>query len=245
MRQASSRSPRPCSVTEASTSPAQPPVSGPSSTTTMRFVFSTDARTVSTSNGRSVRRSITSTDTPSCSSALGRLEAVVDALHRGDERDVAALADDRRLAEPAGVAVRPRPRACRAACARRRAPGCRRGSRPSAAPSRRPASTGATIFRPGTPMNHETGICEWIAPKRPPAPTTERIDERHAHLLLRQEPVLRRLVDEAVHREREEVAEHDLEHRPQAGAPPSRTRRRSCASSEIGVSKTRSGPYFS
>ena len=35
MRQASSRSPRPCSVTSASTSPAQPPVSGPSSTTAM------------------------------------------------------------------------------------------------------------------------------------------------------------------------------------------------------------------
>ncbi len=34
---------------------------------------------------------------------------------------------------------------------------------------------GATIFRPGMPISHETGICEWIAPKRPPAPTTERI----------------------------------------------------------------------
>ena len=65
-------------------------------------------------------------------------------------------------------------------------------------------------------MNHDTGICEWIAPNRPPAPTTERIDERHADLLLRQEPVLRRLVDEAVHREREEVAEHDLDDRSQA-----------------------------
>src|SRR5712692_662592 len=34
---------------------------------------------------------------------------------------------------------------------------------------------GQTILRPGTPMNHDTGICEWMAPKRPPAPTTERI----------------------------------------------------------------------
>ncbi len=25
------------------------------------------------------------------------------------------------------------------------------------------------------PISHETGICEWMAPKRPPAPTTERI----------------------------------------------------------------------
>ena len=34
---------------------------------------------------------------------------------------------------------------------------------------------GATIFRPVMPVSQETGICEWIAPKRPPAPTTERI----------------------------------------------------------------------
>ena len=34
---------------------------------------------------------------------------------------------------------------------------------------------GATIFRPVIPISQETGICEWIAPKRPPAPTTERI----------------------------------------------------------------------
>ena len=65
-------------------------------------------------------------------------------------------------------------------------------------------------------MNHDAGICEWIAPKRPPAPTTDRIVERNADLLLRQEPVLRRLVDEAVHRERQEVPEHDLDDRPQA-----------------------------
>jgi hypothetical protein len=36
----------------------------------------------------------------------------------------------------------------------------------------------------------------------------------HTHLLLRQEPVFRRLIDEAVHRQREEVAEHDLDDRP-------------------------------
>ena len=36
-------------------------------------------------------------------------------------------------------------------------------------------------------------------------------DERHAHLLPRQEPVLRRLIDDRVHRERQEVAEHDLD----------------------------------
>src|SRR6187200_382909 len=69
MRHASSRWPSPCSTTEASTSPAHPPVSGPSSTTTIRFVFRTDATTVSRSNGLSVRRSITSTEIPSFSSS--------------------------------------------------------------------------------------------------------------------------------------------------------------------------------
>ena len=45
-----------------------------------------------------------------------------------------------------------------------------------------------------------------------PAGADDRADdERHVHLLLRQEPVLRRLVDEHVHGEREEVAEHDLD----------------------------------
>ena len=34
---------------------------------------------------------------------------------------------------------------------------------------------GKTIFRPGTPWNHVAWICEWIAPKRPPAPTTDLI----------------------------------------------------------------------
>src|SRR3954454_2867562 len=35
-------------------------------------------------------------------------------------------------------------------------------------------SEGATIFRPGTFWNHAAGFWEWIAPKRPPAPTAER-----------------------------------------------------------------------
>ena len=32
-----------------------------------------------------------------------------------------------------------------------------------------------TIFSPVMPISHDTGICEWMAPKRPPAPTTDRI----------------------------------------------------------------------
>jgi hypothetical protein len=43
-------------------------------------------------------------------------------------------------------------------------------SRPFASPG----VAGQAIFRPATAWNHGTGICEWIAPKRPPAPTAER-----------------------------------------------------------------------
>ena len=47
----------------------------------------------------------------------------------------------------------------------------------------------------------------------PPSGPDDRADhERNAVTLLGQEPVLRRLVDQAVHREREKVSEHDLEH---------------------------------
>ncbi len=58
-----------------------------------------------------------------------------------DDRHVAALAHDARLAERHRRRRSPRPRARRAACARRRAPGCRRGSPRAAAPSRPQAST--------------------------------------------------------------------------------------------------------
>ncbi len=34
---------------------------------------------------------------------------------------------------------------------------------------------GQTIFSPGTACSHGAGICEWMAPKRPPPPTALRI----------------------------------------------------------------------
>ena len=61
-------------------------------------------------------------------------------------------------------------------------------------------------------MNQETGICEWIAPKRPPAPTTERITSG----TLTCSPVRNQYFVDWLTRlsidERQEVAEHDLEH---------------------------------
>ena len=69
------------------------------STSTSRPVFSTDSRIVFVSSGASVRGSITSAWTPSPASCLGRVERAVDAPAGGDDRDVAALAPDRGLAE--------------------------------------------------------------------------------------------------------------------------------------------------
>ena len=187
-------------MTRARTSPAHPPVSGPSSTTTMRFVFATEASTVGMSSGRSVRRSMTSAAMPSAGELIGRLERLVHAVHRGDDRDVRALAARRRPAERHGLAVDLARDAVEPLVLEEEHRVVVPDGRAAAGPSRRPASAGVTIFRPGTPMNHETGICEWIAPKRPPAPDDRADHERHAHLLAGQEPVLRRLVDEAVHR---------------------------------------------
>ena len=76
---------------------------------------------------------------------------------------------------------------------------------------------GVTIFSPGTPMNQDAGIWEWIAPNRPPAPTTERITSGTLTCSPLRNQYLRRLVDEAVHRERQEVAEHDLDHGTESG----------------------------
>ena len=56
------------------TSPAHPPVSGPSSTTTIRFVFTTEASTVGMSSGRSVLRSMTSDEMPVCDKDVSRLQ---------------------------------------------------------------------------------------------------------------------------------------------------------------------------
>src|SRR3954464_3926474 len=49
--------PRPPRATTARPPPAQPPVRGPSSTTTSRLVFCTERRIVALSTGRTVRRS--------------------------------------------------------------------------------------------------------------------------------------------------------------------------------------------
>ena len=81
------------SVMRARTSPPQPPVNGPSSTTTSRLVLRDGGGPVSRSMRSNVRRSITSTEIWSCSSRSAASSASCR-LHRRYERHVRPLAKD-------------------------------------------------------------------------------------------------------------------------------------------------------
>ncbi len=93
-------------------------------------------------------------------------------------------------------------------------------------------------------MNQDTGICEWIAPKRPPAPTTERITSgtltcscvRNQYFVA----WLTRLSIASVRKSPNMIS--TTGRRPVTADPNAAP---ASASSEIGVSKTRSGPYLS
>ena len=103
---------------------------------------------------------------------------------------------------------------------------------------------GATIFRPGIPISQETGICEWIAPKRAPPPTTERIT---SGTLCRPSVRNQYLVDWLIRLSMESARKSpnmisSTGRFPDTAAPNAAP---VIASSEIGVSKTRLAPYFS
>jgi hypothetical protein len=107
-----------------------------------------------------------------------------------------------------------------------------------------PGVDGATIFRPGMPMSQEIGICEWIAPKRPPAPTTERMTSG----ALCTPPVrnqyfvawLMRLSIDSARKSPNMISRTGR--KPVIAAPYAAP---VIASSEMGVSNTRFGPCFS
>ena len=123
----------------ARTLPAQPPVSGPLSTTAIRFVLATEARTVGMSSGRSVLRSMTSAVMPSADNRSAAASASSTPFIA--ETIVTSVPRERVRATPGERARHPRPRRRRTgACARRTTPGCRRGSPLGAAPWRPPAS---------------------------------------------------------------------------------------------------------
>ena len=103
---------------------------------------------------------------------------------------------------------------------------------------------GVTIFSPGTPMNQDAGICEWMAPNRPPAPTTDRKTSgtgtcspvRNQYFV----DWLTMLSITSVRKSPNMISTTGRS--PETAAPKAAPAR---ASSEIGVSKTRSRPYFS
>ena len=103
---------------------------------------------------------------------------------------------------------------------------------------------GHTILSPGTPMNHETGIWEWIAPKRPPAPTTERITSGTLTCsCVRNQYFVDWLTRLSIASVRKSPNMISITGRSPVTADPKPAP--ASASSEMGVSKTRSGPYFS
>lgn len=100
---------------------------------------------------------------------------------------------------------------------------------------------GATIFRPGTPWNHGAGDCEWIAPKRPPAPYAERTTTgAGACSLERYQYFAAWLTMPSIASGRKSANMISITgRRPQTAAPNAAP---VIASSEIGVSKTRASP---
>ena len=89
-------------------------------------------------------------------------------------------------------------------------------------------------------MNHDTGICEWIAPKRPPAPTTERMTSGTLTCsCVRNQYFVDWLTRLSIASVRKSPNMISITGRRPVTADPNAAPAR--ASSEMGVSKTRSG----
>src|SRR4051812_33434837 len=242
MRHASSRSPSPSSVTAASSSPAQPP-RGPSSTTTSRLVFSTERSTVAASSGRSVRMSMTSQSMPSAASvsaadrhSCSRRMALTTVMSEPGRTTFASpsvatspstspFIEYRRLCSKNNTGLSSRIAAFSSALA-------------SA------GVDGATSLSPGMPWNQATGVCEWIAPKRPPPPTIERtVSGTLARSLEMYQYFAAWLTRLSIASGRKSPNMISTTGRRPATALPNAAP--ASASSEIGVSNTRSAPCFS
>ena len=93
-------------------------------------------------------------------------------------------------------------------------------------------------------MNHDTGICEWIAPNRPPAPTTERIVSGTLTCsCVRNQYFVDWLTRLSIASVRKSPNMISMTGRRPCTADPNAAP--ASASSEMGVSNTRSGPYLS
>ena len=133
----------------------------------------------------------------------------------------------------------------RASCSRRRPRGSGRRSRCASRPAASAAVLGITTLSPGTCVSHASRLCECCARAALAGAALRPQHERHGELTAGHEVRLRRLVDELVERERDEVDEHDLDDRaaaPDCAAPIAMPQ---IAASLIGVLRTRSAPNSS
>ena len=103
---------------------------------------------------------------------------------------------------------------------------------------------GATIFRPGTPRNHEIGTCECMGPNPTPPPTAERTTKGMLFCSFeRYQYFADWLIRLSIARKRKSANIISAIGRMPATALPKAAD--AIASSEMGVSKTRSSPYLS
>ena len=202
----------------------------------------TEARTVVTSSGRRQRRSITSASTPSAASVSAAARASCTPFIT--ETIVRSLPGRTTLAWPSGSSSDPSPASSFSEYSRlcsMKSTGLSSRIELLSSALASCGNAGQTIFRPATPANQVAGICECIAPKRPPAPTAHRTTsgteccspETYQYLAAW-------LTSESIGSAMKSPNMISITGRspvmaaPNA-APPS-------ASSEIGVSKTRSSP---
>ena len=76
---------------------------------------------------------------------------------------------------------------------------------------------GITTFKPGIWADQACRLCECCGPRLPPTPTAVRTHQRDAELAGGHVVDLGRLIDQLVHDQRDEIAEHHLEDRPLPG----------------------------
>ena len=136
---------------------------------------STDASTVATSSGRIVRRSTTSAAMPSAASSSAAASAsgtplpMLTMVRSSPARAIRALPSS--IASPSGGAS---PFTEYSRLCSRNTTGFGSRIAPLSMPLASAGEDGNAILIPGTPWNHVPWFWEWIAPKRPPAPTAER-----------------------------------------------------------------------
>ena len=183
-RPAPSSRANPFSAARQPISAQRPPFIHAVSTTTRRPVFCSDSRMIASSSGLTVRRSIDLRVDALGRQRAGRLHAQLDRVRGADDRHVAGRAGGRcpcRSARGRCLPARRRPSSS-ASGARRRRPGCCRGSPRAAGPSRRQGVLGITIFKPGHAEQHAVDRLRMLRARSPAAADRRPHDHRHGRL---------------------------------------------------------------